>query len=57
MQEKVLVAEHERGNRLNLDGSRPLPEVLNRNAGGCWQLLGGGARAEDVSAYVERERS
>lgn len=40
LQEKILVAQHERGHRLDPSGSRPLPDVVDRDAKGCRQPVG-----------------
>src|SRR5262245_55206849 len=48
LQEEVLVAQHERGHRLDPSGSCALPDVLYRYADGC--------RTSDVVAYAEPTR-
>ena len=57
IQEQILGAEHQRGHRLDLGRSRPLPEVCDRNAPRAMQPVGGDTRTEDVMAYVEQSQS
>src|ERR1700756_3521198 len=51
VQEKVLGAEHECGHRLDLGGSRPLPEILDRDVCG-WQPVCRTTKGQDARGYV-----
>ena len=57
MEEEVLGAEHQRGHRLDLGGSGPFPEVLDRDAEGRLRPICGASRAADVIADVEQREA
>ena len=53
VQEKVLRAEHECGDRLDLGGSRPLPEILDRDVSGRQPGLQD-TKVQEVRAYIDQ---
>src|SRR5215208_163784 len=52
VQEKVLRAKYECGHRLDLGGSRPRPEISNRNVSGRQAVYR--TKVQEVRAYIDQ---